>query len=45
MLAFEMLTPLAVTEKAEVTMGWRRGGDGVGWGSPDQVGGSGGAPL
>ena len=25
MLAFEMLTPIAVTEKAEVGTGWRRG--------------------
>ena len=29
MLAFEMLTPIAVTEKAEVGTGWERGGDGV----------------
>ena len=38
MLAFEMLTPIAVTEKAEVGRGWGRGGDG--W-----VGGWGGSPY
>ena len=32
MLAFEMLTPIAVTEKAEVGTGWGGGGDGVGTG-------------
>ena len=33
MLAFEMLSPIAVTEKAEVGTGWGRGGEGVttGW--------------
>ena len=29
MLAFQMLSPIAVTEKAEVGTGWGRGGDGV----------------
>ena len=29
MLAFEMRTPIAVTETAEVTTGWERGGNGV----------------
>ena len=29
MLAVEMLSPIAVTETAEVTTGSRRGGDGV----------------
>ena len=29
MLAFEMLTPIAVTEKAEVGRGWGGGDDGV----------------
>ena len=29
MLAFEMLTPIAVTEKAEVGRGWGGGGEGV----------------
>ena len=29
MLALEMLSPIAVTEKAEVGTGSRRGGDGV----------------
>ena len=29
MLALEMLTPIAVTEKAEVGTGWERGGNGV----------------
>ena len=29
MLALEMLSPIAVTEKAEVGTGWGRGGDGV----------------
>ena len=38
MLAFEMRTPIAVTETAEVTTGWERGED-------DQVGGWGGEPL
>ena len=34
MLALEMLSPIAVTETAEVTTGWERGGNGVatGWG-------------
>ena len=38
MLALEMLSPIAVTEKAEVGTGWERGED-------DQVGGRGGTPL
>ena len=29
MLALEMLSPIAVTETAEVTTGWERGDDGV----------------
>ena len=29
MLALEMLSPIAVTETAEVTTGWERGGNGV----------------
>ena len=37
-LAVEMLSPIAVTETAEVGTGWERGED-------DQVGGSGGTPL
>ena len=45
MLALEMLTPIAVTEKAEVGTGWGGGGNGVTTGSPDQVGGWGGTPL
>ena len=32
MLALEMLSPIAVTETAEVGTGWGRGGDGVGTG-------------
>ena len=32
MLAVEMLSPIAVTEKAEVGTGWGRGHDGVGTG-------------
>ena len=32
MLALEMLSPIAVTETAEVTTGWERGRDGVGTG-------------
>ena len=34
MLALEMLSPIAVTETAEVGTGWERGGEGVttGWG-------------
>ena len=32
MLALEMLTPIAVTEKAEVGTGWERGDDGASWG-------------
>ena len=31
-LAVEMLSPIAVTETAEVGTGWERGGDGVGRG-------------
>ena len=38
MLALEMLSPIAVTETAEVGTGWERGED-------DQVGGWGGTPL
>ena len=38
MLALEMLSPIAVTETAEVTTGWERGRNG-------QVGGWGGTPL
>ena len=38
MLACEMLTPIAVTEKAEVGTGWGEGGE-------DEVGGRGGTPL
>ena len=30
MLALEMLSPIAVTETAEVGRGWERGGEGVG---------------
>ena len=49
MLAFEMLTPIAVTEKAEVGRGWGGGGEGVttGWrrGDDGWVGGWGGTPL
>ena len=48
-LAVQMLSPIAVTETAEVGTGWGRGGDGVGtgWGrgEDDQVGGWGGTPL
>ena len=32
MLAFQMLSPIAVTEKAEVGTGWGGGDDGVGTG-------------
>ena len=32
MLAVEMLSPIAVTETAEVGTGWERGGEGVGTG-------------
>ena len=32
MFALEMLSPIAVTEKAEVGTGWGRGHDGVGTG-------------
>ena len=49
MLALEMLSPIAVTETAEVTTGWERGGNGVGTGSrrgdDGWVGGRGGTPL
>ena len=36
MLALEMLSPIAVTETAEVETGWGGGDDGVGrgWGGP-----------
>ena len=36
MLALEMLSPIAVTETAEVGTGWGGGDDGVGrgWGGP-----------
>ena len=37
-LAVEMLSPIAVTETAEVGTGWERGED-------DQVGGRGGSPY
>ena len=49
MLALEMLSPIAVTETAEVGTGWERGGEGVTTGlrrgEDDQVGGWGGTPL
>ena len=45
MLALEMLSPIAVTETAEVGTGWGGGDDGVGRGGEGQVGGWGGTPL
>ena len=41
MLALEMLSPIAVTETAEVGTGWGRGGEGVGTGESA----AGAAPL
>ena len=45
MLALEMLSPIAVTETAEVGTGWERGGDGVGTGSPQAGAAAGAARL
>ena len=45
MLALEMLSPIAVTETAEVGTGWRRGDDGVTTGSPQAGAAAGGARL
>ena len=41
-LALEMLSPIAVTETAEVTTGWGGGGEGV---TPSWGRGWGGTPL
>ena len=45
MLAVEMLSPIAVTETAEVTTGWGGGGEGVGRGSPQAGAAAGAARL
>ena len=45
MLAVEMLSPIAVTETTEVGTRWRRGGNGVGRGSPQAGAAAGGASL
>ena len=45
MLALEMLSPIAVTETAEVGTGWERGGNGVGTGSPQAGAAAGAARL
>ena len=45
MLAWEMLSPIAVTETAEVGTGWGGGDDGVTTGSPQAGAAAGGARL